>query len=45
VLREESKFVAPREKNLDATKLYAHAYRENGRFGSHDGFGDESGPD
>lgn len=37
-----------REKNLDATKGYANAYRESGRFGSypsHDGFGDESGPD
>lgn len=36
------------EKNLDATKGYAHAYRENGRFGSHpshDGFDGESGPD
>jgi len=36
------------EKNLDATKGYAHAYRENGRFGSHpshDGFDGEAGPD
>jgi hypothetical protein len=36
------------EKNLDATKGYAHAYRESGRFGSHpshDGFDGESGPD
>jgi hypothetical protein len=48
VLRDETTFVARREKNLDATKLYAHAYRELGRFGSHpshDGFDDESGPD
>lgn len=31
----------------DVTRPYAHAYRENGRFGSHpshDGFGDESEP-
>src|SRR6185437_460245 len=30
------------------TRLYAHAYRENGRFGSHpshDGFADDSGPE
>ena len=36
------------EKNLDATKGYAHAYREHGRFGSHpshDGFDGEAGPD
>lgn len=48
VLRESTTFAAPRDKNLDATKLYAHSYREQGRFGSHpshDGFGDESGPD
>jgi hypothetical protein len=41
-------FVAPRDKNLDATKPYAHSYRERGRFGSHpshDGFDDESGPE
>jgi hypothetical protein len=34
-----------RGPNLDATKDYAHAYREQGRFGSHpshDGFDDES---
>lgn len=33
------------QKNIDATKLYAHRYRELGRFGSHpshDGFDDES---
>jgi hypothetical protein len=48
VLRETTTLVAPRDKNLDATKLYAHSYRESGRFGSHpshDGFDDESGPD
>lgn len=41
-------FVAPRDKNLDITKPYAHAYRETGRYGSHpshDGFDDESGPE
>lgn len=33
--------------SMDATRLYAHAYREHGRFGSHashDAFGDESTP-
>jgi len=33
---------------MDATKLYAHAFRENGKYGSHplhDGMDDESGPD
>jgi hypothetical protein len=48
VLRESTTLVAPRDKNLDATKLYAHSYREQGRFGSHpshDGFDDESSPD
>jgi hypothetical protein len=48
VLRENTTFVASRDKNLDATKLYAHSYREQGRFGSHpshDGFDDESSPD
>jgi hypothetical protein len=33
-------------RTLDATRLYAHRYREGGRFGSHpshDGFDDESG--
>jgi hypothetical protein len=48
VLRESTTLVAPRDKNLDATKLYAHAYREQGRYGSHpshDGFDDESGPE
>lgn len=47
-LRNSTTLVAPRDKNLDATKLYAHSYRENGRFGSHpshDGFDDESGPE
>jgi len=37
---------SPFQPNLDATKPYAHAYREHGRFGSHpshDGFDDESG--
>lgn len=46
--RENTTLVAPRDKNLDATKLYAHAYREQGKFGSHpshDGFDDESSPD
>jgi len=36
------------DKNLDATKGYAHAYREHGRFGSHpshDGFDGEADPD
>jgi hypothetical protein len=48
VLRDSTTLVAPRDKNLDATKRYAHSYRENGRFGSHpshDGFDDESGPE
>ena len=48
VLRDSTTLVAPRDKNLDATKLYAHSYRESGRFGSHpshDGFDDESGPE
>lgn len=43
-----SSYAQPAEKNLDATKGYAHAYRENGRFGSHpshDGYDDESSPD
>jgi hypothetical protein len=47
VLRESTTLAAPLDKNLDATKLYAHSYREHGRFGSHpshDGFDDESGP-
>jgi len=46
--RQDSTLVAQRDKNLDATKLYAHAYREQGKFGSHpshDGFDDESSPD
>lgn len=37
---------SPFQPNLDATKPYAHAYREHGKFGSHpshDGFDDESG--
>jgi hypothetical protein len=37
---------SPIQPNLDATRLYAHAYREHGKFGSHsshDGFDDESG--
>jgi hypothetical protein len=33
--RQNTTLVAPRDKNLDATKLYAHAYREQGRYGSH----------
>jgi hypothetical protein len=48
VLRDSTTLAAPRDKNLDATKLYAHSYREHGRFRSHpshDGFDDESGPD
>lgn len=48
VQRDKTSLVAPRDKNLDATRLYAHSYREQGRFGSHpshDGFDDESGPD
>jgi hypothetical protein len=46
--RQGTTLVAPRDKNLDATKLYAHPYREQGRYGSHpshDGFDDESTPD
>lgn len=46
--RQATTLVAPRDKNLDATKLYAHPCREQGRFGSHpshDGFDDESSPD
>jgi hypothetical protein len=48
VLRDSTTLASPRDENLDATKLYAHSYRENGRFGSHpshDGFDDESGPE
>ncbi len=48
VLRDSTTLTAPRDKNLDATKLYAHSFREQGRFGSHpshDGFDDESGPE
>jgi hypothetical protein len=47
-LRENTTLASPRDKNLDATKLYAHSFRESGRFGSHpshDGFDDESGPE
>jgi hypothetical protein len=35
-------------ERIDATKLYAHSFRENGKYGSHplhDGMDDESGPD
>jgi hypothetical protein len=41
----EEKQLIVRQPNLDYTKPYAHAARENGRFGSHpshDGFDDES---
>jgi hypothetical protein len=47
-LRQSTSVVAPLDKNLDATKLYAHPCREHGRYGSHpshDGFDDESTPD
>lgn len=47
-LRKNTSLIAKRDKNLDVTKPYAHPYREQGRFGSHpshDGFGDESGPE
>lgn len=33
------------QPNIDATRLYAHSYREHGHYGSHsghDGFDDES---
>ncbi len=47
--REISKLIAQdesrKERELDATKGYAHAFRETGRFGSHpshDDFGDDS---
>lgn len=46
--RQNTILVAPRDKNLDSTKLYAHPYREQGRYGSHpshDGFDDESSPE
>jgi hypothetical protein len=46
--RDSTTLASPRDKKLDATKLYAYSYRENGRFGSHpshDGFDDESGPE
>lgn len=47
--RQHTDFLAPRDKNLDATKLYAHPCREQqGKYGSHpshDGFDDESSPD
>jgi len=46
--RKTTTLVSPRDKNLDATKPYAHAYREQGRYGSHpshDGFDDESTPE
>lgn len=45
-LRQSTSLTAPAEKNLDATKLYAHPSREHGRYGSHpshDGFDHESG--
>jgi uncharacterized protein with PIN domain len=48
LLRQNTILIAPRDKNLDATKLYAHPCREQGRYGSHpshDGFDDESTPD
>lgn len=48
VNRRSTTLIAPRDKNLDATKLYAQSYREHGRFGSHpshDGFDDESHAD
>lgn len=48
VQRQSTTLIAPRDKNLDATKLYAHSFREHGRFGSHpshDGFDDDSDPD
>lgn len=35
------------QKNIDATRLYAHSYRETGKYGSHsghDGYDDESDP-
>jgi hypothetical protein len=47
-MRQSTTLLTPRDKNLDATKPYAHAYREQGKFGSHpshDGFDDESSPD
>lgn len=34
-LTYESRLIVPRESNDDATKYYAHAFRENGRYGSH----------
>jgi len=49
----ESRLVSDRhegaksQRNLDSTRLYAHAYREHGKFGSHpthDGFDDDSNP-
>jgi hypothetical protein len=46
--RTTTSLIDPREKNIDATTLYAHSYPEQGRFGSHpshDGYDDESGPD
>lgn len=46
--RRTTSLTAPRDQNLDATKPYAHAYREQGKYGSHpshDGFDDESSPD
>jgi hypothetical protein len=46
--RKDTTLVAARDKNLDATKPYAHPYREQGRYGSHpshDGFDDESTAD
>jgi hypothetical protein len=46
--RNTSTLIDQSDKNLDATKPYAHSYREQGRFGSHpshDGFDDESTPD
>jgi hypothetical protein len=44
----ESRYESPQMiRNQDYTKPYAHAYREDGRYGSHpshDGFDDESNP-
>jgi hypothetical protein len=47
-VRQVTTLASPRDRNLDATKQYAHTCREQGKYGSHpshDGFDDESGPD
>lgn len=47
-LETETQYESPKDvRDIDHTKLYAHSYREEGKYGSHpshDGFDDESNP-